>query len=146
MTNSTDNNGNQPLTQISRDTMAQNDHDKLVEYGVMLQNIMAGQLRLEQQIKDLIQGQATALASWEASSKAIHDTQDLRIRKLEDLGTQYVPIANENVTKIQDLDKRMKSLEDNRSFLSGGWKTFLFIGGILAGLTGLIISIINIFR
>src|SRR5438876_7345928 len=95
MTNIIDNNGDQPLTQTTRDTMAQNDHDKLVEYGVMLQNIMAGQIRLENQIKDLIQGQATALASWEVSSKLIHDTQDIRLRKLEDLATQYVPLGND---------------------------------------------------
>ncbi len=145
MVNSTDNNGSQPFTQVSRDTMAQNDHDKLVEYGVMLQNIMSGQLRLETQIKDLIQGQATALASWEASSKAVHDAHDLRIRRIEDLATQYIPIANECVTKIQELERRSTSLETDRSFLKGGWKTFLFVGGVLAGISGLIISIINIF-
>jgi len=146
MGNATDNNGDQPFTQVSRDTMAQNDHDKLVEYGVMLQNIMAGQLRLETQIKDLIQGQATALASWEASSKAVHDTQDLRIRKMEDLATQYIPIGNESVNRLNDHETRIKSLEGNRSFLSGGWRTLLFVGSIIAGLTGLVISIVNIFR
>jgi len=146
MPSSTNNNGGQPLTQVSRDTMAQNDHDKLVEYGVLLQNIMAGQIRLETQIKDLIQGQATALAAWEASSKAVHDAQDSRLRKLEDLATQYVPMVNELTARTKNLEDAAEGLKNTRSAFVGGWRTALFIGAIISGIAGLIISIINIFK
>lgn len=142
--NATDNNGNQPVTQITRDQMAQNDHDKLVEYGVMLQNIMSAQLRLETQIKDLITGQAQALAAWEASSGATHDAQDKRIRAIEDLATVWVPKAQSFDIDIIQLKKDIQAFKDNDNKFLGGWKTLVFIGGIVAGIAGFIISIVDI--
>lgn len=144
MSNPTDNNGNQPFTQVTRDTMAQADHDKLVEYGVLLKTIVEGQTRLEQQIKDLITGQAQALASWEAQSKAVHEAQDTRIRKVEDLAVIYVPKMQVFESDIEKLKEDIQYFKDNNNKFLGGWKTFIFIGGVLAGTAGLIISIINI--
>ena len=145
MPSSTDNNGDKPITQITRDQMAQTDHDQLVRLSVMLQTIMDGQARLEQQIKDLVTGQATTIAAWEAQSKAVHEAQDIRIRKLEDIGTLWVPKGIAYEKEREETLKRIEALEDRNNQFLGGWKTFVFIGGVLAGLSGLIISIINIF-
>lgn len=130
-----DTNGSKPLTQQTRDTMAQTDHDKLVEYGVMLQTIMAGQLRLEQQIKDLVSGQSTALASWEATSKAIHETQDARIRKLEDLSNKYIP---EYISKIDSMERDIDLIKEGKSEVLGGWKATVMIFGAMAGFASFI--------
>lgn len=140
-----DNDGNKSFTQTTRDVMAASDHDQLVRHSVMLQAIVDGQARLEQQIKDLITGQAQALATWEATSKAVHDTQDNRIRKLEDIGTLWVPKGIAYERERSEILKRIEGLENSKSLFVGGWKIFLFIGGILAGIAGLAISIINIF-
>lgn len=138
-------NGDKPVTQITRDQMAQSDHDKLVEYGVMLQNILSSQTRLEQQIKDLINGQATALASWEATSKAIDDALDSRIRKIEDLAVQYVPLAQQFEIRIKTLESGVQEFRDKKNEFLGGWKTIVFVGAIIAGVSGLALSIIDVF-
>ncbi len=137
-------NGNKPVNQFTRDTMAQADHDKLIEYGVILKTIVEGQTRLEVQIKDLLTGQAQALASWEATSKAIHDAQDSRIRKMEDLASEWIPRSTGFIQDVEKLKKDVQILKDNDNKFLGGWKTLVFIGGVVAGLAGLIISIIDI--
>ena len=139
-----DTRGNQPLTQQTRDTMAQTDHDKLVEYGVMLQNIMLGQTRLEQQIKDLIQGQATSLATWEATSKAVHDSLDLRVRKLEDLSMQYLPIVNAFELRIKTIETNVQSLSDNKNQVVAGWKVTIWLIGSMAGFASTIWIILQL--
>lgn len=130
---SPDNPGTLPITQVTRDQIAQGDHDKLVEYGVMLQNIMSAQLRLEQQIKELIQGQAAALTAWETSSKIVHDAQDSRIRKMEDLAVQYVPMANDFMIRIKTLEQSFQVLNDSKQEIIGGWRFAVWIAGSMAG-------------
>ena len=123
---------------------AQTDHDKLVEYGVMLQTIMSGLTRLEQQIKDLIQGQAASLASWEASSKAIHDDQEKRIRKIEDLAIQYVPIGDDLVKRMGRVEGDIQQLKDNKIEIIGGWKTVMLICGSIAGFLSFLYLLFNL--
>lgn len=137
-------NGNKPVNQFTRDTMAQNDHDKLVEYGVLLKTIVEGQSRLEQQIKDLINGQASALSSWEITSKAIHDTQDMRLRKLEDLATVYAPKADDIEKRVILLEAGMLTIRDKKNEFLGGWKTVAFIASLIAGALGIIFALANV--
>lgn len=144
MSNAADNNGNQPLTQQTRDSMAQNDHDEIVRQSVMLQTIMTAQTRLEQQIKDLIQGQATALAAWEAQNRTFHDAQDTRLRKLEDIGTQWLPRAIEYETWRDKIGARLEVLEDGKIAFFGGWKAVIFIVGGFMGIISFIFMISQI--
>ena len=138
-------NGDKPVNQFTRDTMAQADHDKLVEYGILLKTIVEGQVRLEAQIKELITGQAQALASWEAKSNAIHDAQEIRLRKLEEATIEWIPKGTVGLQKIEKLETDIQTFKDNDNKFLGGWKTLVFIAGIIAGLSGLIISIVDIF-
>lgn len=144
MPHATDNNGGQPVTQQTRDTMAQNDHDQLVRLTVMMQTIMDGQARMEQQIKDVITTQAAALASWETQSKIDSQAQDIRIRAIEDLASRYVPMVDTITGDITKLKIDVQLFKDNDNKFLGGWKILVFIGGILAGVIGLIISLIDI--
>lgn len=142
--NTSENDGNQPFSQMTRDVLATNDHDEIVRHSVMLKTIIDAQIRLETQIKDLIAGQVAALTSWEASSKVIHDAQDIRIRKLEDLSVQYVPLGNELDEKMKKVIVDIQSLRENKSEIIGGWKAFLFIIGGVGGLIGGVYTVINI--
>ncbi len=144
MPSSIDNDGNQPFTQTTRDVMAASDHDQLVRHSVMLQTILEGQARLENQIKDLITGQAQALATWEATSKAVHDTQDSRIRKLEDIGTLWVPKGIAYETEKLELLKRIEALENNNNKFAGGWKIVVIITGTIMGILSFIYMISQI--
>jgi hypothetical protein len=137
--------GNQPLTQQTRDNMAQTDHDKLVEYGVMLSNIMAGQIRLEAQIKDLIQGQASSLASWEATSKTVHDAHDSRIRKIEDFTVQYIPTITELLPRTKALEITIQGLIDSKTEVIAGWRAIVMIFGAMAGFASFIWIVSQLF-
>ena len=131
-------NGTVPPTQISRDVMAQSDHDAVVRLEVMLQTVLSGQTRLEQQIKELIQRQVAALATFEVQAKIRYDALDVRIRKIEDLAVQYVPMAQDFETRINKNEDSIASFASNRTEIVGGWKTLAWIAGATIFLTTLV--------
>lgn len=137
-------NGSQPVTQVTRDQIAQADHDKLIELSVVLKTILDGQTRLEQQIKDLIQGQSTALATWEAKSSAAHESHDTRIRKLEDYATQYIPLQQAARIEYEDFKKRVVNLEINQTEMTSGWKAILFFCGTIGGVVSFLWLIVQL--
>lgn len=136
-------NGRMPFTQQTRDTISANDHDKLVEQGVMLRTIIDTQTRIEQTIKDLIAAQASALTSWETKSQLIHDDQNKRISVLETALAKYVP---DYVVRFEQAIKDIDELQKNKSFLLGSkWILFLLLG-FIGWLTAISIALVNLLQ
>lgn len=135
--------GTLPVSQQTRDQMAQTDHDKLVEYGVMLSTIMSSLARLEQTIKEVVAGQASALASWEATSKTVHEEQDKRIRKLEDLLLTYIPLGDDLQKRMHMAEHELQILKDNKSELFGGWRVIVWISSSIMGVASFLYIIFN---
>ncbi len=144
MTNPTNNNGDQPVTQVTRDQMAQTDHDQLVRVTVMLQTLLDSQGRVEQQIKDLNNNQQASFTAWDAKSEAAHIAFDLRLRKMEDLATVYVPKAQAFELSINQLQTAVQKFKDDSNRFLGGWKAVVLLIGGVGGIISFLFMITQI--
>lgn len=128
----------QTITEESRSGLSQVDHDQITRLTVLVETVLTKITGVETQLKDAMTTQTQALTALDLKTTTNHNNLEMRLRKMEDLATQYVPLAATYSTNINSLQKDVEILKTNRSEVIASWKIVVWIIGSMAGFASFI--------
>lgn len=123
--------------------MQQQDHDAITKLTVLVETVLAEIKAIKEQMKEAQLGTAKIIAAMEAKWSQTHDGLDHRVRNLEKAAAEAIPEHSDMKNDIKDVISKVEDLKAGKNQFLGGWKTITFVFGSLAGLIGLILSLIT---